>query len=100
MDEDEGEDEENDLAVARRAVQRAAETANDREARLVLKSVDEGLMEIGDGEKTRDSHAHADRVKELEKKLGGLEEDVEGQTYNHLLTARERFERYRERHAE
>lgn len=97
---DEDEDEEDDLAEARRAVQRAANTADDREAREVLKSVDEGLMEIGGGEKTRESHPHADRVEELEERLVALEEEVQGQTYDHLLAARERFERYRERHAE
>lgn len=93
-------EEENDRLVARRAVQRAAVTADDRQDRLVLKSIDEGLMELGDGEKTdEDPDAHAERVEELEKKLSGLAEHVDGRTYDHLQTARERFERYRERHA-
>lgn len=90
----------NDLAEAREAIQRAANTADDREAREVLTSVDEGLMEIGGGEKTKDTHPHADRVEELEERLVDLEEDVEGGTYDHLMSARERLERYRERHAE
>lgn len=94
-------DEETDRVVARRAVQRAADTADDRQDRLVLKSIDEGLMELGGGEKTiEDGRAHADRVDELEQKLSGLAENVDGRTYDHLQTARERFERYRERHAE
>lgn len=94
-------DEETDRGVARRAIQRAAVTADDRQDRLVLKSIDEGLMELGGGDKTiEDADAHADRVDELEQKLSALEENVDGRTYDHLQTARERFERYRERHAE
>lgn len=74
-------DEENDRRVARRAVQRAAVTADDHQDRLVLKSIYEGLMELAGGEKTNeDPDAHGERIEELEKKLSGLAEHVDGRT--------------------
>lgn len=49
---------------------------------------------------TEDPDPLGERVEELETKLSGLAEHVDGRTDDHLQTARERFERYRECHAE
>lgn len=87
-----------DLSEARRSVRRAARAVDDRELRVVLESIDEGLVELVDGDKTReDPDAHAERLHELEQKLDGVSEHVDGKIHDHVSTARKGIESYRER---
>lgn len=52
-----------------------------------LSSLDEGVMELGGGDKTADAHVHVDRVAELEAKLDDLESETDGETRRHIGNA-------------
>lgn len=70
----------------RAELEEARETA-ERDVRVQLDSVDEGLSEVLGGDKTRESHPHADRLAELVATLDGLEEEAEGETRTHVAEA-------------
>lgn len=65
-----------DISEARSAVQAAADDAGGV-AQEQLRSVDEGLAEIAEGDKTADAGPHPDRLREIERKLSGLADEVE-----------------------
>lgn len=81
------------LAEVRREVQEAAETA-DAEIREPLLSVDEGLMEMTEGDKTEggdtgNAPIHPDRLAEIEREIEDLELETDGETERHLEAALE-----------
>lgn len=82
---------------ARDELTRARETAV-RDVREQLDSIDEGLMELVGGDKTRESLPHDDRLAELVKKLDGLHDQAEGETRTHIESARELIDGYRQTH--
>ncbi|WP_254546559.1 DUF7553 family protein [Halomarina pelagica] len=85
----------------REELQRASDAADeDREIREQLRSIDEGLMELVDGDKTTDEPPHPDRLAELEEKLAGLSERADGETSRHVRTAATLLDEYREERAE
>ena len=69
-----------------------------------LHSVEEGLEEIAggdelvEGDKTRDSHPHADRLEELREKLAGLESETNegGAVDEHIEAAATHLAEYRQ----
>lgn len=65
-----------DLSAARTELQAASDDAK-AHVREQLQSIDEGLGELVDGEKTNDAGPHLDRLRELEQKLLGLEDEIE-----------------------
>lgn len=88
-----------DLERAREELQTAAGSA-DRAIREQIESVDEGLMEIVGGDKTKDRPPHADRLAELEETLGGLREEADGETERRVTKAASLIESYRESRGE
>lgn len=88
---------------ARRELELAADGASSHVMEQ-LHSVEEGLDEIvgGDelveGDKTRDSHPHADRLDELREKLAGLETetDEDGEVDRHVEAAATHLAEYRQ----
>ncbi len=56
---------------ARKELQRASEAA-DGEIQRHLNSLDEGLMELTESDKTAETEADPERMAELEEKLAGL----------------------------
>ncbi|ELZ27988.1 hypothetical protein C474_15844 [Halogeometricum pallidum JCM 14848] len=85
-----------ELDTARNEIQAAAAnsegTVNEQ-----LSSLDEGIMELGGGDKTTDAHVHVDRVAELEEKLDDLESETEGETRRHIENATAALRSLRER---
>ena len=75
------------LERAREDIQLAADRA-DRAENEQLKSIDEGLMELTESDKTQDTSIHLDRLAELEKKLGGLQEETDGEVERHVASAK------------
>lgn len=67
-----------DVAAAREELQRASDAA-DGEIQRHLNSIDEGLMELAEGDKMTDAEADPDRVAELEEKLAGLSAEIDDQ---------------------
>lgn len=67
-----------DVASAREELQRANDAA-DGETQRHLNSIDEGLMELAEGDKMTDAEADPDRVAELEEKLAGLSAETDDQ---------------------
>lgn len=63
----------------RETLQRAADSG-DGNVQEQLRSLDEGFMEIVEGEKTKDTPPHDDRLAELEEKLAGLIQETDGET--------------------
>lgn len=61
----------NSVTAAREELQRASEAA-DGEVQRHLNSLDEGLMELTESDKTAETEADPERVAELEEKLAGL----------------------------
>lgn len=75
---------------------RAAADAADGETREQINSLDEGLMELGGGDKTDpDGPPHDDRVEEIEEKLGALSERVPPEAAERLERAEEHLSQYR-----
>lgn len=62
-----------------------------------LSSLDEGVAELGGGDKTADAHVHADRLAELEAKLDDLESETDGETRRHIQNAAAALRDLRER---
>ena len=62
-----------DVDAACEELQRANDAA-DGEVQRHINSIDEGLMELAEGDKITEAEADPDRVAELEEKLAGLSE--------------------------
>ena len=67
-----------DVDAAREELQRANDAA-DGEIQRHINSIDEGLMELAEGDKMTDAEADPDRVTELEEKLAGLSAETDDQ---------------------
>jgi hypothetical protein len=67
-----------DVDAAREELQRASDTA-DGEVQHHVNSIDEGLMELAEGDKITEAEADPDRVAELEEKLAGLSAETNDQ---------------------
>lgn len=87
----------NTLARAREELQ-SATGDTDRDIKEQIESVDEGLMELAGGDKTKDTPVHLDRIAELEETLGGLREEADGETAERIANAEALLGEYRERH--
>jgi hypothetical protein len=88
-----------DLSEARTALQRASDRV-ERQDHEQLLSVDEGLAELVEGEKTSDAGPHLDNLRELEQKLSGLEDEIDDDVASdHVATARERIAEHRDERA-
>ena len=85
-----------ELQTARREIQAAADSAEGT-VNEQLASIDEGVMELGGGDKTEDAHVHADRLAELETKLRDLEAKTDGETERHIGNATAALRDARER---
>ena len=75
-----------DLSAARTELRAAADDAA-AHVREQLHSVDEGLAELVDGEKTEGAGPHLDRLRELEQKLLGLEDEIENDVVRERVDA-------------
>ena len=75
-----------DLSAARTELQAASDDAK-AHVREQLHSVDEGLAELVEGEKTDDAEPHLDRLRELEQKLLGLEDEIENDVVRERVDA-------------
>ena len=67
-----------DVVSAREELHRANDAA-DGEIQRHINSIDEGLMELAEGDKMTDAEADPDRVAELEEKLAGLSAETDDQ---------------------
>ena len=67
------------LNAAREELHRASDAA-DGEIQRHINSIDEGLMELAEGDKMTDAEADPDRVAELKEKLAGLSAETDDQT--------------------
>jgi DNA repair ATPase RecN len=67
-----------DVASAREALHQASDAA-DGEIQQHINSIDEGLMELAEGDKMTEADADPDRVAELEEKLSALSAEVDDQ---------------------
>lgn len=86
-----------DLRAAYDELERANEHAS-RTVRQQLNSIEEGMFEELDGERTQaEPGPKADRIAELEKKLDGLADEAEDPTHAHIAQAREHLRSYRGR---
>lgn len=86
--------EESHLERARDELRRASDAA-DRTIQNQVDSIVEGLDEEQDGHRTQDEPGpKADRVAELTKKLGGLEDEAEGAAADHIAAARDHCREY------
>lgn len=74
------------LDRARNELRKAAESA-ERAEQEQFHSIDEGLMELVEGDKTQDAPVQSDRLAELEEKLDGLREKTDGETQRHVANA-------------
>lgn len=93
-------DPDDDLAAARTEIQNAARHA-EGDARTNLLSVDEGLMELTEGDKVEAEHEHrSDRFAELERKLDGLITELDGAAKTHTQTATDHLGSYRREYLE
>lgn len=69
-----------DVAAAREELERASDAA-DGEIQRQLNSIEEGLMELTEGDKVEgEGGVHPERVAELEDKLTGLSAELDDQT--------------------
>ena len=67
-----------DVVSACEELHRASDVA-DGEIQRHINSIDEGLMELVEGDKMTDAEADPDRVAELEEKLAGLSAETDDQ---------------------
>jgi hypothetical protein len=88
----------NNLARIREELQ-SATGGTDRDIEEQIESVGEELMELTGGDRTRDTPAHLDRIAEPEKTLGGLREEADGETAEHIANAEALLGECRERHS-
>jgi chromosome segregation ATPase len=84
------------LERAREKIQQASERA-DGEVREQLLSIDEGLEELVDGDKTGSGEPEdqADRFREVEEKLRGLQDTADDEAETQLRNARDELDAYR-----
>jgi hypothetical protein len=76
-----------EVTAAREELQRASEAA-DGEVQHHINSIDEGLMELAEGNKMTEAETDPDRVAELEEKLAGLSAETDDQDIvSHIATA-------------
>lgn len=99
-----------ELAAARKAVQRASETVDDASIREQLRSIDEGLMEMTESEggttdsggetpaKTQGDVPHGENLEEVEEKVVGLASRTDEPTRSHLENARDDIDAYRRKY--
>ncbi len=90
------------LSVARRSIQRASETTDNAAVREQLNSLDEGLMELTEEDKTQDSDpaSETDRLTSIEEKLVGLLDETSGATETQIEEARDAIDIFRQEHTE
>ncbi|RRJ33781.1 DUF7553 family protein [Halocatena pleomorpha] len=90
------------LSVARRSVQRASETTDNAVVREQLASIDEGLMELTDGQTTQDTDPgmEVERLTPIEEKLTGLLDTASGDTETQIAEARDAIDIFRQEHTE
>lgn len=82
------------LRQARTEVDTASGHA-DSTVREQLRSIDEGLLELIEGDKTNsETPPETDELRELESKLAGLENQTNEQTRQHIEIAREHILAY------
>lgn len=82
------------LRQARTEVDTASGHA-DSTVREQLRSIDEGLFELIEGDKTSsEAPPETDELRELESKLAGLEEQTNEQTRQHIEIARKHILAY------
>lgn len=87
-----------DVDAACEELQRANDAA-DGEVQRHINSIDEGLMELAEGDKITEAEADPDRVAELEEKLAGLSAETDDQAivshienvFDHLNAAADGF---------
>lgn len=85
----------NRLRNARAEIRHASEHA-DADVREQLRSIEEGLSELVEGEKTQEGPGpKPERLEELERKLAGLEEQVDDRTRERIEDARDALFTYR-----
>lgn len=81
-----------DVDAAREELQRASDAA-DGEVQRHINSIDEGLMELAEGDKITEAEADPDRVAELEEKLAGLSAETDNQAIvSHIENALDRLD--------
>lgn len=83
------------LAVAREAVQSAAEIADDSTVHEQLNSIDRGLDTLTAAEAPEDDVEQGDRLEQIEAKIVGLADETDGRTHDYLETARDHVDAYR-----
>lgn len=90
------------LSAARNSIQQASETTDNANVREQLDSLDEGLMELTEEQKTQDSDptVEVDRLTPIEEKLVGLFEKTSGATETHISEARDAIDHFRQQHTE
>lgn len=90
------------LSVARQSIQQASETADESDVQEQLKSLDEGMMELTDEGKTKESDpaVEVDRLEEIEEKLVGLLEKTDGATNTQIEEARDAIDIFRQEHTD
>lgn len=72
----------------------ASDRVTDGDLRANLRSIDEGIVEITEGDTTPDGTTpNEDRVEELEEKLEGLQDQVDGETRSLLESASDQMTR-------
>lgn len=82
------------LRQARTEIDQASDHA-DSTVREQLRSIDEGLLELLEGDKTAsEAPPETAELRELESKLAGLEAQTNEQTRQHIETAREQLLAY------
>lgn len=90
------------LTVARQSIQQASETTDESNVREQLNSLDEGLMELTEEEKTQDSDPaiETDRLEQMEEKLAGLLDTTDGATTTQIEEARDAIDIFRQEHTD
>lgn len=90
------------LKAARQAVQQASDTADDRDVREQLASIDEGLEELSGDDKTQESDPseEGDRLQKLEETLAGLLDETDGATEEEIQEARDAIDTFRQEHSQ
>lgn len=83
------------LSAARRAIGRASETTDDREAREKLRSLVEGLDVLTEA---AGPGPRGDRLEEVEVALARLADETGGETRERIRDARDSIDAYRREH--
>lgn len=90
------------LSVARQSIQRASETTDNATVREQLDSLDEGLMELTEEDKTQNSDpaSEVERLASIEEKLVGLLDETSGATETQIEEARDAIDIFRQEHTD